>query len=314
MSILSKSRRLKQRLGNAKRRAANCMRAASPSLSGNMAGQQRHDMNEFEKERVKVVSGNSWDEFRREIAKEFCENPIGFLRSPTISRTLHPNGIEQALLRFNDMKTRDFDRENIIPFLYDVPFGDPYLCDFFPLASPNTINKGYHLSLMKRHLDVFVDDLDFIMDFGGGYGNFCRIAHILGFSGRFVIVDFPDMHIIQRDYLNHSLPKTSSHRIEYVSVSDAVSCAIPEDRTLFVATHSLNETPLDARYEIEEFLYSFRHLLIAYNRSWEGIDNRAWASKLAKRLDYRFETRNFQDIDQRFFYLVGNSRWKGELP
>ena len=308
MRIASEIRRQKRRMRNVQRRMGNWMRGASPTLSGYMSARPSWGMDEFELARTKLLSGNSWDEYRISIATEFSGNPTGFLRETTISRTLHPNETEQALLRLNEMKKRCFDRERILPFLYDTPFGDPYLCDFFPLASPNTIHKGYHLSMLKRHLNIFVDDLDFLADFGGGYGNFCRVVHNLGFAGKFTIVDFPDMHIIQKFYLEHTTPGMDLYDIDWISVSDIESYTVPDNRSLFVATYSLNETPLNVRGKIEKFLSSFRYFLITYNRLWEGIDNQIWFSGLKNRLDHEFEIEVVSEQFQRAWYLLGRRR------
>ena len=114
--------------------------------------------------------GNEWDDYRVAISEEFRQHPMGFLRQPVISRTMHPNQQRLADAYLQEMKKDKFACRNILSRLHDVPIGDPYLCESFPLASPMSVQHAWYLLLMYRHLDLFVPtaNLHHVLELGGG--------------------------------------------------------------------------------------------------------------------------------------------------
>ena len=222
-----------------------------------------------------VSAGNSWDSRIVDIVKEIERAPMSFLRQPVISRAVHPNQQDLARHYLNELLTQPFFREHILPRLHEVPMGDPYLCTFFPFASPATIQNAYFLSLMKEKFGIFPPDggIKHFLEIGGGYGNFCRIVKDFGYSGRYVIADLPEMHALQRHFLAHALPERSaSNGIEFRALTD-VGILPEQGPSLLLATFSLSEMPLETRRTLEPQYSRFDYLFFVYNLSFDGIDN-----------------------------------------
>ncbi len=256
------------------------------------------------------IAGNGWDEFRRAIAVEFRRHPMNFLRQSIISRTVHPNQQDLALAYLDELSSDSFARKHILPRLSDVPIGDPYLCEDFPLASPMSVQHAYYLFLMKKHFDLFIPDgeLSHILELGGGYGNFCRLVCNFGHGGRYVIADFPEMHSIQNHFLRHALSsRMAGNPVEFRSLDDP---KVLPDRgpSLFVATFSLSEMPLAERSEIEEYYRHFDYVFFAYNKSFSNVDNLAYFDGLRGNLDESFDTQLFQDKHRSCWFLLGRCR------
>lgn len=115
--------------------------------------------------------------------------------------------------------------------------------DTYQNMSGNTINR------FKR-----------IVELGGGCGDFCRFVRDMGFEGEYVIWDLPMVSRIQQValadldvYYTHHVPK-------------------PAPQTLFVATWSLSETPLEFRNNLVKKLNP-NNYLICYQHEFHELDN-----------------------------------------
>lgn len=251
--------------------------------------------------------GNEWDDFRSQIVVEFQQHPMDFLRQPVISRTVHPNQQELANKYLVELSEGKFSRENILPRLYDLPIGDPYVCENFPLASTMSMQHAYYISIIRDNLGVFIPDgkIDHITELGGGYGNFCRIVYGLGYTGDYSIADFPEMHSIQRHFLSYGCETQINNKlIEFKSLSDKE--ILPKSsKSLFMATFSLSEMPLQSRLEVEEIYQHFGYLFFAYNSFFGVEDNEIYFSELKQRLASNFELHLIKDKHRRAWFLFG---------
>jgi len=142
-----------------------------------------------------------------QIVSEINANPATFLRCSAFSRSVHPDQQDLARRYYSELIKKPFFVQNILPKIHDVPMGDPYLCDFFPFASPMTIQHVYYLNLMKEQFGIFIprEKISHIVEIGGGYGNFCRLVKNFGYKGKYMIADLPSMLEIQKHYLSHAL-------------------------------------------------------------------------------------------------------------
>lgn len=141
------------------------------------------------------------------------------------------------------------------------------------LSSPS-IQQLYYLKLIKDRFGVFAPrEVESVFEFGGGYGGLCRIFHHFGFQGDYRIYDIPVMLDMQRRYLGSTLinhPK--------VSFEDSLREWNPD---LFIATFSLNESPLSLREEVREKIISkSKMVFIVFSNEFDGMDNISWSNKL----------------------------------
>ena len=63
------------------------------------------------------------------------------------------------------------------------------------------IHHAYHLAQFEEKTRTQVHEIDFVLEFGGGYGSMCRLFYNLGFRGRYVIFDLPSFSALQIYYL-----------------------------------------------------------------------------------------------------------------
>lgn len=167
-------------------------------------------------------------------------------------------------------------------------------------SSGNLIHQAYHLvqwqHTVKRHYGD-LDDLDTIVEVGGGYGAMALICHRLGFRGRYIILDLPEFSLLQRYYLSN----VGVGNVEFrTQIDELIDC------DLLIGLYSLNEMPLHIRETIID-LCPAQSYLIAYGANWGGWDNVAWAGELMKRKGYNWHNWNIEHLPN-CWYLVGDKR------
>jgi hypothetical protein len=152
--------------------------------------------------------------------------------------------------------------------------------------------------------------METIFEFGGGYGSMCRLAHSLGFRGLYLILDLEPFCSLQEYFLSSiGLPQVSMAsnytKNGFLATSDipviAEHLTSPSDRSLFIATWSLSESPLRVREEVEPLINRCGHLLVSFQDRFEGIDNNRYFSEFG-----RVQNGKVLKIEQ-LAHLPGNS-------
>lgn len=131
-----------------------------------------------------------------------------------------------------------------------------------PESTSTTIHHAYHLSMFEGKTGVRMDDMSFIFEFGGGYGDTCRIIHRLGFKGNYVICDLPELLALQRFFLEASGIRVAPRAVELVDSMVAVrppvagkSCAI-STWAIEESVPSLNDTFASLMPQFDHFLFA----------------------------------------------------------
>jgi glycosyltransferase involved in cell wall biosynthesis len=252
-----------------------------------------------------------WLDFRRRFRRRLAErDPRAFLRWDLTRDSLYnPAPLPEelrALVALTDWTTR------WRPALKESPIGRPDPCPAWSETSWNLIHHAFALSHVEHASRRRVDEFGLIVEFGGGYGSMARLAWQLGFRGRYVIFDLPEISALQRYYLKSvGLPVTTDKTADpgpMVSSANTLAelARMTGDRVadLFVATWSLSETPFAFRHA---FLAHVRadHWLIAYEDTYRGVDNgRFFAEWRAPQDGFRWEVRRSPQ-ERGVSYLVG---------
>jgi hypothetical protein len=126
-----------------------------------------------------------------------------------------------------------------------------------------------------------------VIEFGGGYGSFARLAFRLGFPGQYHVYDFPEMTALQRYFVasvaEHRGNGAFAERFHATPEMAALPQANP-DNGLFVALWSLSETPAEQREPWVEIVGGSSAVLMAFQHQFEATDNRAWFADLQLRV------------------------------
>ncbi|MBI3420990.1 MAG: hypothetical protein HY006_02905 [Candidatus Sungbacteria bacterium] len=162
-----------------------------------------------------------------------------------------------------------------------------------PEVSENSVRQASHLHTFLEASGARLDDFDRIIDFGGGYGAMCRLVFRLGFRGQYVIIDWPEFSILETYYLGASgldMPITRANEpvhtgivlVNTIKELNAVRSAFPTKRECLIATWSISETPVSFRDTFFQAIEP-QAFFIVYQKSFGGIDNEEYFSRLMKR-------------------------------
>ena len=234
---------------------------------------------------------SSWDLLKKQIIDEFRAAPENFLLQPVIRKCLHPGPS-----RYNKAVGDDYYKQ--LKGYHDLPKEDPKLGN--PRIIKNgrslvTLQSAYYIKLMNDRFAL--KEIDVIYDVGGGYGNMCRIIREMGYTGDYILIDFPELHEIQKFYLENLGLKVSMN-INYQTLDNNLK---PKGNSLLIATHSINEMPLKEREKIN--INNFSKFFIAYNNNFDGIDNKEYFKRYK---DLPHKTEYFQsEIQSQHNFLIG---------
>lgn len=130
-------------------------------------------------------------------------------------------------------------------------------------TSMNRVQHLAHLVLNKWTPDELAK-LDTIVELGGGIGDMADIVYKLGFKGKYVIYDFPEVGAIQKWYHD---------QLGYTNIVHTSDVNDLFDADLMIGTWSFTEMPVDLRNEIMAKIGGTKNWLIAYSNEIFGIDN-----------------------------------------
>ena len=219
---------------------------------------------------------DKWQDMLKQIEQEIGHD--NFLQQRTISKTVHPrqggdtaNSLQKRYLKHLGDKVEKYRYE-------DPKVGKPHIQD--QNMSQTTVQSIYHLTNIDKSVNPLT--LTRIVDIGGGYGNLLAVLRNAGFGGRYTIVDFPQMHKMQRKFLNETVGLTG---VEFKTLNQM------DDLwgDLLVATFSLNEMPLEDREYIERNLEHFKYFYIQHNKSFDNIDNMKYFDDFVKEKEKTFD-------------------------
>jgi hypothetical protein len=224
-------------------------------------------------------SADQWKINTKELTDNIRKDGLRkFLRFPVVLRTMFVTNrlyIVKELLfvkRFLEKNNRSLAN------LYEVPVGYPHRYVFYPMSSGNVIHHAYSLMSYLDTTKKTINDFDFVFEFGGGYGNLCRLFRNLGYGGDYVIFDLRELSILQEYYLK-TLDQYCGTNIYYGDGKTSLIYNFDElsdmsgANILFVALWSLSEAPLSVRGRVENILLNSTSILIGMQDSFASIDN-----------------------------------------
>jgi len=221
---------------------------------------------------------HKWDIFINNFRKEIKEKNINtFLNWETIVGTMfcEPNIYELFYLKSHKKWTawKMLSKEH--------PFGTPK--PWLPLlsSSGNRIHHLYHLAHFEDVSGKNFSDYDTIIELGGGYGSMARLIYNSGFTGEYIIHDFPEFNSLQNLYLEETREEGAVENIRFTSNIDDLDTIRADAKILFIAMWSLSETPVEFRDTFLKKINSFVDTYyIAYQKNFSGTDNVEYFKKL----------------------------------
>jgi len=230
------------------------------------------------------------------------DNPGRFLNWDVILKTMFVGNARYIMkeLSFLQKKTDWADRWK--GAIRESAVGAPVPFLLYPRSSGNLIHQAYHLSKFEDAAEIHVTDIDFVFEFGGGYGSMCRLFYNMDFRGKYIIHDLPMFSSLQKFFLNSlGLPLLSEADSwgsapgilcisEITELRKALERKREDNIDLFIGTWSLSETPEVVRREILRCAENFRYFLIGYQDHFGEMDNvrffETWRHELQNKIQW----------------------------
>ncbi|KAA3620360.1 MAG: hypothetical protein DWQ05_00005 [Calditrichaeota bacterium] len=224
-------------------------------------------------------------------------NPEKFLRWDVLLHTMVVTSPPYMSVELNSLLTLPEWATRWQTAVAEPQMGWPLPFPAYPASSGNLLHQAYHLSQFEKSTKLRIDQMEYIFEFGGGYGSMAHLCHALGFRGKYVIFDFPIFSALQTFYLKalgySMLESAEAFQREYegifcMSDIDQLEEVLPLgediDPGLFIATWSLSETPFELRQKFLSQMDLFHAYLFAYQDSFEKRDNFQYFEKWRQRL------------------------------
>ena len=250
-----------------------------------------------------------WDGLRRELRQQLrAGDPAEFLHWPPVRRAMGMRSHRRTVSGLAHLRARPDWRRRWQSAVRETTLGHPRPLPRCPWSSANLIFQAYHLCRFEEVTGRPLASMPVIVEFGGGYGRLCQLAHDLGFRGTYVSFDLPEVAVLQRFYLRHVGIAVSEARgaqwpasgvVTVVDVAEltALLRQRPRAEAAFVAIGSLSEAPLALRDTLLAEVASFDAFLIFYSAQHNALDNRAyfarWRAALPKHDWHDVETPHF---------------------
>jgi len=130
----------------------------------------------------------------------------------------------------------------------------------------SAVNHSYYLNKLEKFVKP-INEFDFIFEFGAGFGNMCRVAKSLGFAGKYVIFDFPELLTIQKYYLqtNNIIASDKSNEVQLCCNFNKLNKILNKENSLCISTHALEEAPIEVMNKILNNVKEFSAFLFVFS-------------------------------------------------
>jgi len=250
---------------------------------------------------VESVSSEEWKNMEKDIQKHILNDDIRkFLHWKTILATMNisiAGHIQKELKFLQSLKNWDSRWKESIN---ESPIGNPSSYYLYPKSSATLIQMAYTVARYEQDLQTSVNDLDYVVEFGGGYGLMARLFYSLGFKGKYIILDLPYVSLLQTYYLKCIGLNVARSAKEFTQVlcladikqfSEIVSKNVLSN-SLFLSTWAFSEVPLSIRGEVEDLFEKFSYYLFGYQANCFGINNVQSFYDLSKRIEKKYLNSN----------------------
>ncbi len=231
-------------------------------------------------------SEKEWAQFVNRLRELILtDDPRNFLHWDVVRKTMFISNSSYIEIELNYLKSLPNWNTCWRGAIKEYFVGHPLPCVFDSTSSGNSIHHAYHIAKFEEITNVKISDMNFIFEFGGGYGNMCKLCYQRGFRGKYIIFDLPQFSALQNYYLQMlNLPVKPIDKFideetgffcisDYKQLTNAINIHGEAEDAMFIATWSLSETPLHIRESILPLAENFNYLLVSYQHQFGEINN-----------------------------------------
>jgi len=252
-----------------------------------------------------------WEDYNSNLEKIFLPSPpFSFLQNKIIIGTMFLCARRGKALNEEIKFLEDKIDENTLKNVLQEDYvGDPIISSSKYLTSHNSIHHLYHIIRFLDKTKCDLNQINTVVEWGGGYGNMAKIFKRLNSApSTYIIIDTPLFSCIQWLYLttilgeqNINLVKSPEDTIHIGKINLIPLCFLDHHKIsadLFISTWALSESSRYSQdYVVNHNWFNTKHMLLAYQDSSEVLPNANNAGKIAENAGA-----NIEDIE----FLSGN--------
>jgi putative sugar O-methyltransferase len=259
------------------------LRKRFPDFYGNL---KKHDISRF--------TTSLWEVMNARVEKVFLPYPpFRFLRDKTIRNTMFVTAGGKWLKEQTVFLESNFNEGRLAAILEEDYVGSPSLLNSKYLTSHQSIHHLYHFLRFINNTKCDLNQMDTIVEWGGGYGNMAKIFRRLSSSlSTYIIVDTPLFSCLQWLYLstvfgeaNVNLLQNSTDMIQSKKINLLPVCFVEDHKInadLFLSTWALSESSKYSQdYVVSHDWFEAKHILLAYQESSDKLPEAGRVGKLA---------------------------------
>lgn len=227
-----------------------------------------------------------WQDLEKKIEFDFLNNfKVSFLKEHVIKRTMfieYNEALQKSQLSYIKKEIKNSDLKYI---LQESPIGNPTITNFKYNTSQNTIHHLNHLIKFSQETKVNLENVNSIVEWGGGYGNLARIYNKINSNITYNVIDLPIFSFIQAAYLSAifgddkiNLITTGSGHIEdgkinIIPLNEGVIRKLSiRNSDIFISTWALSESNEYSQNFVEQLNYfGSKFILIGHQKKSKDI-------------------------------------------
>ena len=147
----------------------------------------------------------------------------------------------------------------------------------FNESSTNNLHHAYSLQILMEETGYKLFEFDDVIEFGGGYGNVCRLFKIWKHNKSYYLYDILELTQIQKYYLEEN---RIINGVYYKTGFDVIESI--EGNSLFLGMWSISETPMEERAKLLENLgfYKCKNIFLAMAKVFGSENNEDWLNNI----------------------------------
>jgi hypothetical protein len=252
-----------------------------------------------------LPSEKQWKENVNRLKKlMLTDDPREFLRWDVLTETMVVGNDDFVLTELNHLKQDARWNERWSKAIHEVTAGRPKPFYKYPLSSANLIHHAHHIAQFEKRTGARTEGIDFVVEFGAGYGNMCRLFYTLGYTGTYIMYDLPIFSELQKYFLQcNNIPvytngpphpeRTAVCTSSFDTLQEILSSDNRPRNTLFLAMWSISEVPLALREKMFSLVSDFSFFLIGYQNQFGEVDNIRYFNNITKQLNKNIAWSNF---------------------
>ncbi len=247
---------------------------------------------------------NTHNKFNKQIFEILKKGKIyNFLRNSFVQKMFFVHNRFFIIKELNSLKVKKRWKfyEKLLP---EDNVGNPIRYFLYPKSSGNKINHVYHLSILEDYLNIDLSKINYVFEFGGGYGCMARIFFKINKNIKYLIFDTKLVNLLQYYYLKQNKINVGfNDRNKFTLKNDLKNLKNEKKKkSIFIANWSLSETPINFRNKFLRYILNYQYIFIAFQEQFEGIDNKKYFNNLQKKLKKKYK-----------MYLFKNKFYKGNI-